>query len=102
MVVLFGLQHCSGINCVTGPNGLKGENGGEYLFSGSRDGTLKRWDFGAGEAVCGATFESHVDWVFTLTTLLQMENISLFRSINFVEVFTGLNAGNKNEVDFWV
>ncbi|KAG0569341.1 hypothetical protein M758_6G079300 [Ceratodon purpureus] len=56
-------KHCSGINCVTGPNGLKGGIGSEYLFSGSRDGTLKRWELGADEAVCGATFESHVDWV---------------------------------------
>lgn len=64
------MQHCSGINCITGPNGLKGANEGEYLFSGSRDGTLKRWELGAGEAVCGATFESHVDWVCTLSALL--------------------------------
>lgn len=60
------VQHCSGINCVTGPGSLKGENGGDYLFSGSRDGTLKRWELGADEAVCGATFESHVDWVWLL------------------------------------
>ena len=52
---------------MTGPNGLKGGIGSEYLFSGSRDGTLKRWELGADEAVCGATFESHVDWVFIRT-----------------------------------
>lgn len=56
-------KHCSGINCITGLNGSKGDQGYEYLFSGSRDGTLKRWVLGADEAVCGATFESHVDWV---------------------------------------
>jgi len=87
LIVLFGLQHCSGINCVTGPIGLKGENGGDYLFSGSRDGTLKRWELGAGEAVCGATFESHVDWVFTHATALHFANINLFQRIHFVEVF---------------
>lgn len=86
LIVLFGLQHCSGINCVTGPNGLKGESGGEYLFSGSRDGTLKRWELGAGEAVCGATFESHVDWVFTYTTVLHIAYSCLFRRVDCVEV----------------
>lgn len=63
LIESFGLQHCSGINCITGLNGSKGNQGYEYLFSGSRDGTLKRWVLGADEAVCGATFESHVDWV---------------------------------------
>uniref|UniRef100_A0A7I4BYF2 Uncharacterized protein n=1 Tax=Physcomitrium patens TaxID=3218 RepID=A0A7I4BYF2_PHYPA len=57
-------KHCSGINSVTVPNGFKGDNEGEYLFSASRDGTLKRWELGGDEAVCGATFESHVDWTW--------------------------------------
>lgn len=59
---------------MTGPNGLKCDNGGEYLFSGSRDGTVKRWELGVDGAVCGATFESHVDWVFTHTITLRICN----------------------------
>uniref|UniRef100_A0A7N0ZS41 WD repeat-containing protein 48 n=1 Tax=Kalanchoe fedtschenkoi TaxID=63787 RepID=A0A7N0ZS41_KALFE len=55
-------KHCAGINCLSllksptpdGPN---------YLFSGSRDGTLKRWEISEDVATCSATFESHVDWV---------------------------------------
>ncbi|CAM6010791.1 unnamed protein product [Sphagnum balticum] len=59
-------KHCSGVNClilpgVDAPGG--GSDGGHYLFSGSRDGTLKRWELGNEGAVCGVTFESHVDWV---------------------------------------
>ncbi|KAI7730838.1 hypothetical protein M8C21_026173 [Ambrosia artemisiifolia] len=34
-----------------------------YLFTGSRDGTLKRWALGEEVATCSTTFESHVDWV---------------------------------------
>ncbi|OMO62344.1 hypothetical protein CCACVL1_22885 [Corchorus capsularis] len=37
--------------------------GHNYLFTGSRDGTLKRWALGEDAATCSATFESHVDWV---------------------------------------
>ena len=61
---------------MTGPNGLRRDSGGEFLFSGSRDGTLKRWELGVDGAVCGATFESHVDWVFFLTIILQIAIIS--------------------------
>ena len=77
---LLGLQHCSGINCLTGPNGLKRDTRGEFLFSGSRDGTLKRWELGVGVAVCGATFESHVDWVFfhTITVYSNLQLVVLF------------------------
>ncbi|KAL1088441.1 hypothetical protein V6Z11_D08G251900 [Gossypium hirsutum] len=38
-------------------------DGCNYLFTGSRDGTLKRWALGEDAATCSATFESHVDWV---------------------------------------
>ncbi|KAL8136334.1 hypothetical protein V2J09_002335, partial [Rumex salicifolius] len=38
-------------------------DGCDYLFTGSRDGTLKRWAVGDDGASCSATFESHVDWV---------------------------------------
>lgn len=55
-------KHCAGINCLTV---LKSEGSGEsdYLFTGSRDGTLKRWRIDEDVATCSATFESHVDWV---------------------------------------
>lgn len=62
---------------MTGPNGLKHDNGDEYLFSGSRDGTLKRWELGVDGAVCGTTFESHVDWVSIHTVALQIATIIL-------------------------
>lgn len=55
------LQHCAGINCLAV---LKASvSGCDYLFTGSRDGTLKRWALAEDAATCPATFESHVDWV---------------------------------------
>ncbi|OMO98927.1 hypothetical protein COLO4_13633 [Corchorus olitorius] len=55
-------KHCAGINCLAV---LKSSvsDGHNYLFTGSRDGTLKRWALGGDAATCSATFESHVDWV---------------------------------------
>ncbi|XP_039029162.1 WD repeat-containing protein 48-like isoform X1 [Hibiscus syriacus] len=55
-------KHCAGINCLAL---LKSStyDGFDYLFTGSRDGTLKRWALGENTATCSATFESHVDWV---------------------------------------
>ncbi|XP_028780867.1 WD repeat-containing protein 48 [Neltuma alba] len=55
-------KHCAGIN---GLATLKSSvsNGPDYLFTGSRDGTLKRWALAEDAATCSATFESHVDWV---------------------------------------
>ncbi|KAL5566956.1 hypothetical protein UlMin_030120 [Ulmus minor] len=50
-------KHCAGINC------LAVSDGSDFLFTGSRDGTLKRWLVGEDAATCSATFESHVDWV---------------------------------------
>ncbi|CAJ2631541.1 unnamed protein product [Trifolium pratense] len=55
-------KHCAGINCLalltpTIPDGS------DYLFTGSRDGRLKRWALAEDVATCSATFESHVDWV---------------------------------------
>ncbi|GFZ02843.1 transducin/WD40 repeat-like superfamily protein [Actinidia rufa] len=60
-----GTKHCAGVNCLAL---LKSSvtNRCDYLFTGSRDGTLKRWalsEDGASCAGCSATFESHVDWV---------------------------------------
>ncbi|CAN8269889.1 unnamed protein product [Cochlearia groenlandica] len=55
-------KHCAGINCL---DVLKSPVSSDqsYLFTGSRDGTLKRWAFEEDAAFCSATFESHVDWV---------------------------------------
>jgi WD40 repeat protein len=55
-------QHCAGINCLAYLNGSTFSTS-DYLFSGSRDGTLKRWELNNGDASFSATFESHVDWV---------------------------------------
>ncbi|XP_052193409.1 uncharacterized protein LOC127801914 [Diospyros lotus] len=55
-------KHCAGLNCLAV---LKSSaiDGCDYLFTGSRDGTLKRWALAEDGATCSATFESHVDWV---------------------------------------
>ncbi|KAF9605391.1 hypothetical protein IFM89_016968 [Coptis chinensis] len=55
-------KHCAGVNCLAL---LKSSvtDVCDYLFTGSRDGTLKRWALAEEAATCSATFESHVDWV---------------------------------------
>ncbi|KAF1893969.1 hypothetical protein Lal_00003884 [Lupinus albus] len=55
-------KHCAGIN---GLAVLKHavSDGSDYLFTGSRDGRLKRWALSEDAPTCSATFESHVDWV---------------------------------------
>ncbi|XP_018493279.1 uncharacterized protein LOC108863375 isoform X2 [Raphanus sativus] len=55
-------KHCAGVNCL---DVLKSSVSSDqsYLFTGSRDGTLKRWAFDEDSSFCSATFESHVDWV---------------------------------------
>ncbi|PIA61622.1 hypothetical protein AQUCO_00300858v1 [Aquilegia coerulea] len=55
-------KHCAGVNCLAL---LKSSvpDVSDYLFTGSRDGTLKRWALSEDAATCSATFESHVDWV---------------------------------------
>jgi WD repeat-containing protein 48 len=60
--LLFVFQHCAGINCLAYLNG-SAYGTSDYIFSGSRDGTLKRWEISDGDASFSATFESHVDWV---------------------------------------
>eukprot|EP00252_Welwitschia_mirabilis_P010612 TRINITY_DN2397_c0_g1_i1.p1 TRINITY_DN2397_c0_g1~~TRINITY_DN2397_c0_g1_i1.p1 ORF type:complete len:753 (+),score=154.85 TRINITY_DN2397_c0_g1_i1:499-2757(+) len=55
-------RHCSGINALAVSQG-SGPDGNDFLFSGSRDGTIKRWELDNDTAICSATFESHVDWV---------------------------------------
>ncbi|KAL5712780.1 hypothetical protein ACHQM5_014917 [Ranunculus cassubicifolius] len=56
------VKHCAGINCLAV---LKSPvpDSCDSLFTGSRDGTLKRWELAEDAATCSATFESHVDWV---------------------------------------
>ncbi|WOL07724.1 hypothetical protein Cni_G16471 [Canna indica] len=55
-------KHCAGINCLVVSKSAS-SNGCNYLFTGSRDATLKRWALTDSEASCSATFESHCDWV---------------------------------------
>ncbi|CAH8361642.1 unnamed protein product [Eruca vesicaria subsp. sativa] len=55
-------KHCAGVNCLDVLNSSV-SNDQSYLFTGSRDGTLKRWAFDEDATICSATFESHVDWV---------------------------------------
>ncbi|XP_034707692.1 WD repeat-containing protein 48 isoform X2 [Vitis riparia] len=55
-------KHCAGINCLAVLKPLA-PDGRDYLFTGSRDGTLKRWELTEEVATCSATFESHIDWV---------------------------------------
>ncbi|GAV64223.1 WD40 domain-containing protein/DUF3337 domain-containing protein [Cephalotus follicularis] len=55
-------KHCAGINCLAVLESPV-PKGHDYLFTGSRDGTLKRWALDEDAATCSATFESHVDWV---------------------------------------
>lgn len=62
------LQHCAGINCLAVWKPLA-PDGRDYLFTGSRDGTLKRWELTEEVATCSTTFESHIDWVLILLVL---------------------------------
>jgi len=55
-------KHCAGINCLAYLDGSIFSTS-DHLFSGSRDGTLKRWELNNGDASFSGTFESHVDWV---------------------------------------
>ncbi|KAJ3670938.1 hypothetical protein LUZ60_008364 [Juncus effusus] len=57
-------KHCGGINCLAYLK-ASDSNSCDYLFSGSRDGTIKRWELKDQNEnpKFSATFESHVDWV---------------------------------------
>ncbi|KAK9691798.1 hypothetical protein RND81_09G220800 [Saponaria officinalis] len=55
-------KHYAGINCLAVLKS-NGSDRSDYLFTGCRDGTLKRWALDVESATCSATFESHVDWV---------------------------------------
>ncbi|KEH43052.1 putative transcription factor WD40-like family [Medicago truncatula] len=55
-------KHCASINCLAVLKSAASD-GSDYLFTGSRDGKLKRWALAVDAATCSATFESHSDWV---------------------------------------
>ncbi|KAJ4836958.1 hypothetical protein Tsubulata_037671, partial [Turnera subulata] len=55
-------KHCAGVNCLAVLKS-SASDGRDFIFTGSRDGTLKRWALSEDSASCSATFESHVDWV---------------------------------------
>jgi WD repeat-containing protein 48 len=56
--------HCGGVNA------LRASPDGRHLFSGSRDGTVRRWALsGAAACTSDACLEGHTDWVNALTWL---------------------------------
>jgi len=55
-------QHSAGINCLSLLKSVPSD-GFDYLFTGSRDSTLKRWALVDDMPSFSAKFESHVDWV---------------------------------------
>lgn len=55
-------KHCAGVNCLAVLKSSDTDRN-NYLFTGSRDGTVKRWELSDGDATFSATFEGHVDWV---------------------------------------
>ncbi|XP_027774625.1 WD repeat-containing protein 48-like isoform X3 [Solanum pennellii] len=85
-------KHCAGVNCLAL---LKSSSpgGSEYLFTGSRDGTLKRWALAEDGATCCATFESHVDWVND-AVLTGNNTLVSCSSDTTVKVWNGLSEGS--------
>ncbi|WOK91895.1 WD repeat-containing protein 48 [Canna indica] len=82
-------KHCAGINCLAV---LKSATSScDYLFSGSRDGTLKRWSLTDSGATCSATFESHVDWVND--AVLAGNNLVSCSSDTTVKIWNPLSDG---------
>ncbi|KAK4345210.1 hypothetical protein RND71_035386 [Anisodus tanguticus] len=67
--------------------------GSEHLFTGSRDGTLKRWALAEDGATCCATFESHVDWVND-AVLTGNNTLVSCSSDTTVKVWNGLSDGS--------
>uniref|UniRef100_A0A7N0VDW8 Uncharacterized protein n=1 Tax=Kalanchoe fedtschenkoi TaxID=63787 RepID=A0A7N0VDW8_KALFE len=55
-------KHCAGVNCLAILKSHEPDTR-DYLFTGSRDGTLKKWELTEDAASCSAVYESHVDWV---------------------------------------
>ncbi|XP_060182610.1 uncharacterized protein LOC132612343 [Lycium barbarum] len=85
-------KHCAGVNCLAL---LKSSSpdGSEYLFTGSRDGTLKGWELAEDGATCCATFESHVDWVND-AVLTGNNTLVSCSSDTTVKVWNGLSEGS--------
>ncbi|KAK6128923.1 hypothetical protein DH2020_037327 [Rehmannia glutinosa] len=85
------IVHCAGINCLAV---LKSPEpyGCDYLFTGSRDSTLKRWALAEDGATCSATFESHVDWVND-AVLIDDNTLVSCSSDATVKVWNGLSEG---------
>jgi WD40 repeat protein len=59
----------------------------DHLFSGSRDGTLKRWELNNGDASFSGTFESHVDWVCFFLFLIIRLTVSSISALNIHYVY---------------
>lgn len=78
-MIFLCIQHSAGVNCLAV---LKspGTDCCDYLFTGSRDGTLKRWRLMEDAATCSTTFESHVDWVL-FVSFLSFSVMSLLRIV---------------------
>lgn len=99
----FSLQHCAGINCLAV---LKSSvaDGCDYLFTGSRDSTLKRWSLAEDGAACSSTFESHVDWVLPLLALGSIYNcgISLMNHQTIIFQIPGIVSISKAEMSYGI
>jgi WD40 repeat protein len=57
----------------------------DYLFTGSRDGKLKRWALGVDAATCSATFESHSDWVNPYLSNQNFNTLQLSGDLKFTK-----------------
>nr|XP_016451499.1 PREDICTED: WD repeat-containing protein 48-like [Nicotiana tabacum] len=87
-----GEEHYAGVTCLTLlKSSLPG--GCDYLFTGSRDGTLKRWALAEDGAACCATFESHVYWVND-AVLTGNNTLVSCSSDTTVKVWNGLSEGS--------
>jgi WD repeat-containing protein 48 len=71
--VTYQLRRCDSATHCNGINRLRSTADGCYLFSASRDSTVKRWEVaqseGGGSPKFEASFEHHVDWVNDLVLL---------------------------------
>lgn len=67
--VTCALRRCDSSAHCNGVNRLRSTGDGCYLFSASRDSSVKRWDLQGGSPRFEASFEHHVDWVNDLLLL---------------------------------
>ncbi|XP_016206148.1 WD repeat-containing protein 48 [Arachis ipaensis] len=90
-------RHCAGINCLAVHKSAVSD-GSDILFTGSRDGRLKRWALAEDAATCSATFESHVDWVNdAVLTWNAFSNATCTRTLRqHTDYVTCLAAAGKN------